>query len=73
MKPLTLIEWPLIVMEGSILGEQYMGLNSLEAFEYINLLKERCQSFNGNFALLWHNSSFTDASQFDMYRMIINN
>lgn len=73
MKPLPLIERPLIPMEGSILGEQYMGLNSLKAFEYINLLKEWCRSFNGDFSLLWHNSSFTDFSQFDMYRMIINN
>jgi len=68
---LPLRERPLIVMEGSVLGEQYMKLSGQEALGYMLMLKERCQQFNGDFTLLWHNSSFTDPRQWEMYGEVV--
>jgi hypothetical protein len=69
--PLALIERPLIIMEGSVLGEQYMNLSGQEALGYMLILKERCQQFKGDFTLLWHNSSFTELGQWEMYREVV--
>ena len=68
---LPLYERPLIVMEGSVLGEQYMNLNDQEALSYMLKLKKRCQQFQGDFTLLWHNSSFTEPQYWDIYSLII--
>ena len=64
---LPLRERPLAVMEGSVLGEQYMNLSGQGALGYILMLKERCQQFNGEFTLLWHNSSFEIPEIWTMY------
>ncbi len=69
--PLALIERPLIIMEGSVLGEQYMNLSGQEALSYIFMLKERCLQFNGDFTLLWHNSSFTESGHWEMYMEVV--
>lgn len=68
---LLLTECPLVVMEGSILGEQYMNLNGQEILDYMQKLKQRCQQFNGDFTLLWHNSSFTAEKLWKRYEDII--
>ncbi|MCF8011591.1 MAG: polysaccharide deacetylase family protein [Clostridiales bacterium] len=70
-KTLPLIERPLIVMEGSVLGEKYMGLKGQKALEYMHKLKKRCQKFNGDFTLLWHNSSFTQTDNWLMYKSLV--
>lgn len=70
-RQLPLIERPLIVMEGSLFGKQYMGLNHAEAFDYIKMLKDKCRRYKGNFTLLWHNSSFTTKQDWDFYRQIL--
>ncbi len=69
--PLALIERPLVVMEASVLGEQYMNLSGQEALSYMLILKDRCQQFNGDFTLLWHNSSFTEPGQWEMYEEVV--
>jgi hypothetical protein len=58
-------------MEGSVLGEQYMNLSGQEALSYIFMLKERCLQFNGDFTLLWHNSSFTESGHWEMYMEVV--
>ncbi len=68
---LPLRERPLVVMEGSILGEQYMNLSGKEALSYMLMLKELCQQVNGDFTLLWHNSSFAEPGQWEMYSQVI--
>lgn len=47
---------PLIVMEASVFGENYMGLSSENARQVLKRLKERCRAVKGRFTLLWHNS-----------------
>ncbi|MBE0471668.1 MAG: polysaccharide deacetylase family protein [Methyloprofundus sp.] len=51
---------PLIVMECTIIGQAYEGLgysqSSMQRFGYF---KGICQKFNGDYALLWHNSYLT--------------
>jgi len=70
-KALSLFECPLIVMEGSVIGERYMSLDGQEALEYIFELRKRCQRFNGDFTLLWHNSSFDMPRMWDVYASVI--
>lgn len=70
-KQLPLIERPLIAMEGSLFGKQYMGLNHAEAFDHMKMLKDQCRRYQGDFTLLWHNSSFTTEWDWELYRQII--
>ncbi len=67
-KRIPLIERSLVVMEGSVLGEHYMNLNGSEALDYMHKLKQYCQQFNGDFTLLWHNSSF---DKLEMYEQVL--
>jgi hypothetical protein len=69
---LPLRERPLVVMEGSVLGEQYMNLSGQEALDYMLMLKERCQQFKGDFTLLWHNSSFDSPQMWEMYARMMS-
>lgn len=50
---------PLIAMEVSVLGKEYMGRNESDALEVLGDLKRKCRKLNGNFTLLWHNSELT--------------
>ena len=70
-KQLPLTERPLIVMEGSVLGEPYMNLSGQEAYGCMHKLKQRCRMFNGDFTLLWHNSSFDTRQMWEMYENMI--
>lgn len=53
---LNIKELPLIVMESSVL--EYMGFSYKDAIKYILNLKQKCYKYDGNFVILWHNSSF---------------
>lgn len=66
-KVLPLTERPLVVMEGSLLGDQYMGLDFDSAQTKIEQLKKVCGKFGGSFTLLWHNSSFYEEASWDLY------
>ncbi|MCW8932671.1 MAG: polysaccharide deacetylase family protein [Gammaproteobacteria bacterium] len=58
-KTLKIYERPLIIMECSLMGKQYMNLtNKDEILLAIQNLKSICHHYQGNFTLLWHNSSF---------------
>lgn len=57
----------MIVMECTVIDEQYMNLGATEkAPAYMEKLKERCRLFDGEFVLLWHNSRFLDNTEVDM-------
>ena len=57
-KQLTVRQRPLIVMEGSLFENKYMGLShDASSSEIIKQLKSCCHQYNGDFTLLWHNSS----------------
>ena len=64
---LNLVEKPLIVMEGSLLNEDYMGLPHNAAFGEITKLIDRCKKYAGNFTLLWHNSSLVSEEDRELY------
>ncbi|PID43985.1 MAG: hypothetical protein CSA52_03430 [Gammaproteobacteria bacterium] len=56
-KSLKLKEFPLIVMECSVLDAHYMGLKDpIQAINCINQLKEQCRKYHGNLEILWHNT-----------------
>ncbi|WP_366556747.1 polysaccharide deacetylase family protein [Aquibaculum sediminis] len=56
-RPLSLREQPLIAMEWSAIGPQYMNLGrSAPALQRLQRLKQTCLRFGGDFTLLWHNS-----------------
>ena len=70
---LNLIQRPLIVMECSIIASRYMGLGYTNAaMEMFLSYKKTCQQFNGNFALLWHNSHLTTQNDRIFYKKLIN-
>lgn len=67
-QPLRLRERPLIVMEGSMLDNQYMSLTRDEARREMELLKDRCRLFHGEFALLWHNCTLIHLHDAQLYQ-----
>lgn len=71
-KPLVLKQRPLITMESSIIGSKYENLGyseaSLNRFKYF---KNICHKYNGEYVLLWHNSSFEHSKDKEFYREII--
>lgn len=71
-RQLSLIEYPLIVMECSGLDERYMKLSINEMYNRCNSLKRFCQKYNGNFVILWHNSRFVKKEETELYKKIIN-
>jgi hypothetical protein len=71
---LALRERPLIAMEQSLLSDTYMGLSGdLEkVFDIFRHLKDTCAIFDGDFTLLWHNSSLCSPERWDLYRQIVD-
>jgi hypothetical protein len=58
LSPLKLLQRPLVVMERSVFGKQYMNYsNPQEALEFILGMKQSAIHSGGDFTLLWHNSS----------------
>lgn len=71
MKALSLKEYPLAVMECSVLSEDYMGYSYEEALEYMLLLKNQCRKYGGTFVFLWHNSAFENGMDWELYRNVL--
>jgi hypothetical protein len=69
---LDIRERPLIVMECTVIDERYMYLGATEkAMAYMEMLKERCRLFDGEFVVLWHNTRFLDKTEVDMYSRLL--
>lgn len=68
---LSLQEKPLVGMEVSVLGRDYMNLAPEEAEREILKLKNRCRLFDGEFTLLWHNNMLVDERDRDLYRRVV--
>lgn len=59
-KTLSLIEIPLVLMDGSLTNPNYLGYsNANDALDYAWSIKDQCIRHNGQFTLLWHNSSLS--------------
>ena len=70
---LALIQRPLLVMETSLFSRDYMGLTAnAEAVNRVLDLKKRCRQVQGNFTLLWHNSTFYGEDEKTCYIAILN-
>lgn len=70
-EPLNLTEYPLTVMECSVLDSRYMNLPHEEALQYILKLKSACRKYAGVFGLLWHNTRFVDPAEVELYRLVL--
>ena len=70
-EPLSLRIRPLIVMEGTIISPQYLGLGQSKAFRKITKFKEYCEKMDGQFTLLWHNSEFLFDENRDTYSELL--
>ena len=57
-RPMRLIERPLIVMDATL--QSYRQLSPDEGEKRIMDLARKCQDVNGEFVLLWHNTSMID-------------
>ena len=70
---LSLIERPLIVMDGSLVS--YQSISPDEAYNTVNSLVDTVKKYNGEFVFLWHNSAFNTPTwlkyQF-IYEKILN-
>ncbi|MGL3044487.1 polysaccharide deacetylase family protein, partial [Acinetobacter pecorum] len=62
---------PLILMEGTLYHYMNLSLNE-KTLNRVLLLKKRCQFFNGNFTILWHNSELRSFKQRKFYESIIS-
>lgn len=63
---------PLVVMECSVIGDNYMAMGyTHETFNHFEVLKDSCQKVQGCFTLLWHNSHFMNNKDFELYKSII--
>ncbi|NCP83711.1 MAG: hypothetical protein GW809_08875 [Bacteroidetes bacterium] len=56
----TVIEIPLIVMDGTLSNKKYMGLEKEAAVSKVFELIDEIAKFNGVFTLLWHNTHFSE-------------
>ncbi len=67
-RTLKLRERPLIVMDCSVIDQQYMGLGTGEsALAVMSDLKQTCRSYDGDFTILWHNQRFEVKAERDLY------
>ncbi|BDB02545.1 hypothetical protein FDA95_08875 [Clostridium botulinum] len=66
-KELDLWEIPLILMEASLKGEEYMNLNPDDAVKVAKKIIDTVKRYKGVFTLLWHNSSF-DKEEWDEWK-----
>ena len=58
-KALRLRERPLVLMETSMLGRDYMGLAGHEALDLVERLSSTCRRYGGYFTMLWHNDKLS--------------
>jgi len=68
---LQLRERPLIVMDRTLFGKNYMCLSPQAAKVKILELSKTCRKFNGDFTLLWHNSELLAGWQKRLYKEIV--
>ena len=71
--PLALKQRPLVVMENAVIDQCNMGLGHDEdAWNIMRHYRQFCEIMDGDFTLLWHNSSFLDEAACAMYCDIID-
>ncbi|WP_316346898.1 polysaccharide deacetylase family protein [Desulfuromonas acetoxidans] len=64
---------PLVVMECTVMDSRYMGLGVSDgALKKFMRLKQVCRAVDGNFTLLWHNTSLTTKQKRLLYEEIVS-
>ncbi len=66
-KELKTKEHPLILMECSLVGKNYMDYNFDQAIKTIGQLKQAVKTVNGRFIFLWHNSALLSTEDRRLY------
>ncbi len=69
-RPLKIKQRPLIVMECSIIQYENLG-RSQKALERFKYFMNICKQFDGDFTLIWHNSSFVHKLDREIYMELI--
>ena len=70
---LKLKQRPLIVMECSVISDNYMGLGYGQVAEALMMrLKQASLARGGNFTLLWHNSHFQNTQDKTLFEKVVN-
>ncbi|WP_439686866.1 Polysaccharide deacetylase [Cupriavidus oxalaticus] len=63
---------PLVAMEATIIGSDYMGLGTGEAaWNKLRDLKDTCKAVGGCFTMLWHNSTLGSKRERALYQAIL--
>lgn len=71
-EPLNLEQRPLVLMECSVIADQYLGLGySDEAISTMLKLKERAMRYGGDFTMLWHNSHLLTGKDREFFQQLI--
>ncbi len=72
-KSLRLRQRPLILMESSVISNDYMGLGYTDkSLDLMIAYREACHIVGGDFNILWHNSHFINEEDKKFYQTIIN-
>ena len=69
-KKLKLKEKPLIVMDGTL--TEYMKLNYDDALKYVVFLAEQCKLYDGDFVILWHNTTLDNLRERKFYTHMLS-
>ncbi len=71
-KPLRLRQYPLVLMECTVIDIGYLGMGCTDAaLDMMRSLKKRAHQLGGNFTLLWHNSRLETREARSMYLELI--
>jgi hypothetical protein len=70
-KPIKLIENSLIIMERTLLSEQYMNLSLDAAEAFVKKMLLVVKLMKGNMVVLWHNDHFLDGAAASLYYQVL--
>ncbi|MBX9785997.1 MAG: polysaccharide deacetylase family protein [Alphaproteobacteria bacterium] len=69
---LSLVERPLIVMDGTLRGPLYQNLSKKEALNTIKNLSDAVKKYDGMFTLLWHNDFIPGKQDKQFYKHVLS-
>lgn len=75
IRPMGMIEHPMIIMEAALKSEEYCFKDISERFEFCVKLMDETKKHQGELVINWHNNSFADESKniyLHLYKKIID-
>lgn len=71
-KILNVVEKPLLIMDVTLVTNKYrIFANHKDTMNYVDTIKNNCKAFDGEFGVLWHNSSLYNIDLKRLYEYII--